>query len=81
MADVTTEVKKPEKEKKSFFSKVGKFFRGYVSEFKKIVWPTWKQVRKNTLVTIVMVIAVGIFIWLLDFAFGWLLDFVLGLIG
>ena len=56
-------------------------FKELKSEFKKIVWPTWKQVRKNTLVTIVMVIAVGIFIWLLDFAFGWLLDFVLGLIG
>ena len=81
MSDVTTEAKKPEKEKKSFFSKVGKFFRGYVSEFKKIVWPTWKQVRKNTIVTIIMVIAVGIFIWLLDFVFGWLLDFGLGLIG
>ena len=50
--------------------KVGKFFRGLKSEFKKIVWSPWNQVRKNTIVVIVMVIALAAVIGLLDFLFG-----------
>lgn len=50
--------------------KVGKFFRGLKSEFKKIVWSPWNQVRKNTLVVIVLVLALAIIIGLLDFLFG-----------
>lgn len=55
---------------------LGKFFRSYMSEFKKIVWPTRKQVVNNTLITIAMVLIVGAFIWLLDFGLGVLLNFI-----
>ena len=50
--------------------KVGKFFRGLKSEFKKIVWSPWNQVRKNTIVVIVVVVALAAVIGLLDFLFG-----------
>ena len=50
--------------------KVSKFFRGLKSEFKKIVWLPWNQVRKNTIVVVVVVIALAAVIGLLDFLFG-----------
>ena len=50
--------------------RVGKFFRGLKSEFKKIVWSPWNQVRKNTIVVIVVVIALAAVIGLLDYLFG-----------
>ena len=50
--------------------KVGKFLRSLKSEFKKIVWSPWSQVRKNTLVVLVVVIACAIVIALLDFLFS-----------
>ena len=50
--------------------KVGKFLRSLKSEFKKIVWSPWSQVRKNTLVVLVVVISCAIVIALLDFLFS-----------
>ena len=46
-----------------------KYFRELRSELKKVVWPTPKQVAKNTLVVIACVLVVGVFIWLFDLAF------------
>ena len=50
--------------------KVAKLFRGLKSEMKKIVWTPWNQVRKNTLVVLVVIIATAILIGLLDFLFS-----------
>ena len=50
--------------------KVGKYFRSLKSEYKKIVWSPWNQVRKNTLVVIVVVIAVALLIGIADYIFS-----------
>ena len=50
--------------------KVGKFFRSLKSEFKKITWTPWTQVRKNTIVVLIVVISVGLVIAGLDFIFS-----------
>lgn len=50
--------------------KVGKFLRSLKSEFKKISWSSWKDVRKNTLVVLVVVIAVAILIGIVDVLFS-----------
>ena len=47
VAETKAEVKKPAKEKK--MGKLKDAWKGFNSERKKIVWPTWKQVLKNTL--------------------------------
>ncbi len=63
---------KPKKKKMTFrdaMARAGKWFRELKSEFKKVVWPTKKQVLKNTAVVLVVLVAVGIFVGLLDFAF------------
>ena len=58
------------KDKKPVGERVGHFFRSYVSEIKKIVWCPWKQVRKNSLVVLALVIACAIAICALDYAFS-----------
>ena len=57
-----------DKEKKT--GKVKEAWRGFKSETKKIVWPSWKQVFKNTGVVLVIVIACAIVIGALDYAFS-----------
>ena len=59
--------KKPAKEKKK--GRLKEAFRGFNSERKKIVWPTWKQVLKNTLVVLVVVGCCAVAIAVLDIVF------------
>ena len=59
--------KKAKKEKKK--GKIKNAWNGFKSEFKKITWPSWLQVRKNTLVVIVVVVLATILIGALDYAF------------
>ena len=60
--------------KKNWFARawgsVCRYFRELRSELKKVVWPTPKQVFKNTLIVIVCVLVVGVFIWLFDYVAG-----------
>ena len=46
---------------------IGRYFRELRSELKKVVWPTPKQVVKNTLIVGACVLFIGVFIWLFDF--------------
>ena len=46
-----------------------KAFKATKSEFKKIVWPTWKQVAKNTMIVIAVVVLFCAIIALLDYLF------------
>jgi len=51
---------------KRTWGRIRRYFRELRSELKKVVWPTPKQVIKNSLVVIACVLVVGVFIWLLD---------------
>ena len=55
---------------KRFFGAIARYFRELRSELKKVVWPTPKQVLKNTMIVLACVLIVGIFIWVFDFAAG-----------
>ena len=59
---------KPVKEKKK--GRLKEAWRGFKSETKKIVWPSWKQVLKNTLIVLVVVIICAVIIGALDYAFS-----------
>ena len=52
---------------KRTFGAIARYFRELKSELKKVVWPTPKQVLKNTLIVLACVLVVGVFIWLFDF--------------
>ena len=75
-----------EKEKKEngfvrFTKRVGKFIRDCKGEIKKIVWPAPKAVFKNTGVVLVVAIALGLLIFLLDTVFMNLLGLVMNVAG
>ena len=46
--------------------KVGEFLRALKSELKRIVWSSWKDTRKNTLVVLAVVIAITLVIYLFN---------------
>ena len=62
--------KPAKKDKKPLGERIGHFFRSYKSEIKKIVWCPWKQVRKNSLVVLAVVVAFAAVICALDLAFS-----------
>ena len=73
--DQVSETKSKDTEKKSKAKKANKVNKGnriarwlreMRSELKKVQWPTWKQVLKNTGVVILCVLVIGIFIWVFD---------------
>lgn len=58
-------------------SKIATFFRDLKTEFKRISWPSFKQVRNNTGIVIAFIIILGLFIALVDFLFTYLHQFIL----
>ena len=58
------------KNKPSLKEKLGKFFRDYKSELKKVVWSTPQQTLNNTILVAVSVVITSVCIGLLDFAFS-----------
>ncbi len=64
-----TKTKKP-----SIWSRIKVFVKNYKSEFKKLVWPTPKQLLKNSAVVLVSVIVVGACLALVDAGLGKGLD-------
>ena len=71
------EVKESNGSKKTIMRRVILFFRDYKSEVKKIVWPGWKEVIKNTVIVLIMCLLIGVLIWLIDFGLGKLLELIL----
>ena len=63
-----------------FFRRIGKWLRDLKSEAKKVVWPTGKQVFNNTVDDNVCIIVVGIFVALLDTAFGFIRGLIVDLV-
>ena len=61
-------IKKP-----NIFRRVGhtifRFFRDTKGEMKKVVWPSFKQVRNNLIVVLVFVLIAALLIFALDFVF------------
>ena len=78
LIDDYIEVKESNGSKLTIMKRIFRFFRDYKSEVKKIVWPGWKDVIKNTVIVLIMCVLVGAFIWLVDFGLGRLLELILG---
>jgi preprotein translocase subunit SecE len=57
---------KAKAKKKGKGNRVTRWLREMRSELKKVQWPTWKQVLKNTGIVILCVLVVGVFIWIFD---------------
>ncbi len=47
---------------------IGRFIREVYDELRKVVWPTWGELYRYTLVVIVTVIILGVFIGGVDYS-------------
>ena len=79
LIDDYIEVLESKGEKLTICKRVIRFLRDYKSEYKKIVWPSWKDVVKNTVIVLIMCLLIGALIWVVDFGLGQLLSLILGL--
>ncbi len=68
MAAATQKAKKP-----NFFKRLGNFFVKSWSELKKVTWPTFKTVLKNTGIVLLVVLFFGVIIFGVDSLFTWLI--------
>ena len=64
-AKAVTAVKKDET-KPGFFKRIGKWFREMKSELKKVIWPTPKTLRTNTLISIGAILSSAVVLWVFD---------------
>ena len=49
------------------FGGIAKFWRDFTSEAKKVVWMSWTDVRKNTLLVVAAAVVISVVIGLLDY--------------
>lgn len=73
--DVAVKAKEA-KPKVNFIKKFARFFKDLKSEFKKIVWPTKKQVMNNTGVVLAFMGVTAVAIWGVDFVFIKLMEII-----
>lgn len=66
----------PAKKKKGH--KVTKYLKDLKAEFKKVVWPSKKDLVKNTGIVLAFMVAAGIFVGGLDLIFSQLVKLMLG---
>jgi preprotein translocase subunit SecE len=54
------------------------FFRGIVSEMRRVTWPSREEWVAATILTVALVVGVGVFTYLVDLAFGWIFSLLTG---
>lgn len=64
---VTSTKKRTESAPRSDFSAF-RFLREVIDELRKVVWPTWGELYRYTLVVIFTVVVIGVFIGGVDYA-------------
>ena len=60
-----TAVKKDDT-KPGFFKRIGKWFREMKSELKKVIWPSSRQLTKNSLISVGVMVVAAVVIWGFD---------------
>ncbi|MCD7784219.1 MAG: preprotein translocase subunit SecE [Oscillospiraceae bacterium] len=78
MADEKVKVEKKPKKKVKKPNRIVKFVRDLISEVKKVVWPSRKQVLNNTGVVLAVCVICGAALFAVDSIFGLLLQLVTG---
>ncbi|WP_298732352.1 preprotein translocase subunit SecE [uncultured Subdoligranulum sp.] len=84
-SNTAAQAQSDKKKKTSFFGKVKNFFKGIAkyfkdtkSELKKVVWPSKKDVKNNTITVIAVVLIAAIVLIVLDLIFGGAIHLVVG---
>lgn len=74
MAKDKETAKKPVKKKKQ--SRIVKYFRGVVSEVKKVTWPSRKELMNTTIVVVTFILIFSVIVGLIDLGLGALLNLI-----
>lgn len=56
--------------KPNVFARIKDWFIDMKAELKRVVWPSFKKVRQNTVIVLVFVLIIGAAIWILDWLFS-----------
>ncbi len=56
--------------KPNVFARIKDWFIDMKAELKRVVWPSFKKIRTNTLIVLIFVLVIGAIIWILDWLFG-----------
>ena len=59
-------------------NKIQRFFRETAGELRKVSWPTWPEARNLTVIVIIVLVAMALFLWLIDLGATQLLTLVVG---
>lgn len=54
------------------------FFGGIISEMRRVTWPSREEWVAATILTVVLVVGVGLFTYVVDLAFGWIFSLLTG---
>ena len=76
---VETKKTQPKNKKDNIFKKIGRKFKEVFSELKKVSWPSFKTVVKNTSIVLGVVLIFLVVITLMDFGLGELFKLVTGI--
>lgn len=63
---------------KNFFGRIAKYFKDTKSELKKVVWPSKKQVKTNTITVVAVVLIAAVVLIVLDLIFGGVIGLLIG---
>ena len=61
---------KKETRRRGIFGRIGGFFREVVSELRKVIWPTRKELLTYTTIVVAFVTVMTTIVALLDYGFG-----------
>ena len=56
--------------KPNLFGRIKDWFVDIKAELKRVVWPSFKKVKQNTIIVLLFVLIVGAVIWILDWLFS-----------
>lgn len=63
--------------KPNVFARIKNWFVDMKAELKRVVWPSFKKVKQNTLIVLIFVLVVGAVIWILDWLFSGAMAFLI----
>ena len=58
---------------------IQRYFNETAGELRKVSWPTWPEARQLTILVIIVMVAMGIFLGLVDYGANRLLNAALGI--
>ena len=60
-------------------NRIQRYFGETTGELRKVSWPTWPEARQLTILVIIVMVVVGLFLGVVDWAANLLLNGILGI--